>query len=100
MGGIALCPGTVYITVYCDSVAVDGPYSTALNTNDSTDVIEYTASLNAVQALCQLAVSVSNDYINKAISESFSKLYYNYIIMLCNNSNILHSRLLTSAGGW
>ena len=79
-----LCPGTVHITVYCDSVAVDVPYSTALNTNDSTDVIEYTSPLNTVQALCQVVVNVSNDYIiseaiSEAISKSFGKFYYNII---------------------
>ena len=75
MGGASLCPGTAYITVYCDGVAVDGPYSAALDTSNSTDIIEYTSSpLNTVQLPCQLLVNVSNNYINEAISESFSKL--------------------------
>ena len=81
MGGVMLCPGTVHITVYCDSVAVDGPYSTVLNTNDSTDVIEYTSPLNTVQALCQVVVNVFNDYISEEISKLFGKLYYNIIII-------------------
>ena len=77
MGGVLV--QYVHITLYCDSVAVDGPYSTALNTNDSTDVIEYTTSpLNTVQALCEVVVNVSNDYISEAISKSFGKFYYNY----------------------
>ena len=95
-----LCPGTVHITVYCDSVAVDGPYSTALNTNDSTDVIEYTSPFNTVQVLCQVVVNVSNDYISEAISKSFGKFYYTYyniIIILIGTFYI--QRLLTSAGG-
>ena len=66
-----LCPGTVHITVYCDSVAVDVPYSAALNTNDTIDVIEYISLLNTVQALCQVVVNVSNDYISEEISKSF-----------------------------
>ena len=67
-----LCPGTVHITVYCDSVAVDVPYSTALNTNDSTDFIEYTSPLNTVQAPCQVVVNCNaNDYISEAIHKSF-----------------------------
>ena len=75
MRNFSLCPGTVYITVYCDSVAVDGPYSTALNTNDTIDVIEYTTSLlNTVQSPCQLLVNVSNDYISEVFSKPFSKL--------------------------
>ena len=77
-----LCPGTVHITVYCDSVAVDGPYSAVLNTNDSTDVIEYTSPFNTVQVLCQIVVNVSNDYIGEAISKSFGKFYYNIIIII------------------
>ena len=78
MGGVMLCPGIVHITVYCYSVAVDGPYSTALNTNDTIDVIEYTSPLNTVQTLCKVVVNVSNDYMSEAISKSFSKFYYNY----------------------
>ena len=77
-----LCPGTVHITVYCDSVAVDVPYSTVLNTSDSTDVIEYTSPLNTVQAPCQVVVNVSNDYISEEISKSFGKFYYNIIIII------------------
>ena len=84
-----LCPGTVHITVYCDSVAVDGPYSTALNTSDSTDVIEYTTSpLNIVQAPCQVVVNVSNGYISEAISKSFGKFLIITIKHLCTHNQV------------
>ena len=75
MGAAMLCASTVYITVYCDGVAVDGPYSVAINTNDSTAIIGHiTSPLNTVQLPCQLLVNVSNEYINEIISESFSEL--------------------------
>ena len=81
IGSVSLCPGTVYITVYCNGVAVDGPYSAALNTSDTIDVIQYTTSpLNTVQTPCQLLVNVSNDYISEAVYESFSKYNINIIL--------------------
>ena len=67
-----LCPGTVHIAVYCDNALVDGTYTVALSTSDSTDIIEYTTS-PPIQSQCQLVATVSNEYINETISKHFSK---------------------------